>query len=121
MKKQATNLMFRAFSDPTRLRILHLLGEGEVCVGDLVEILTVPQPTVSRHLSYLRRAGLVRARRNGRWCFYSLAGATTKFHRQLLDCLGSCFQEVPEIREDRVKKPLRASVCCAHGRGKAQR
>jgi ArsR family transcriptional regulator len=54
--------MFRAFSDPIRLRILHLIADGELCVCDLVEILGLPQPTVSRHLSYLRKAGLVSAR-----------------------------------------------------------
>jgi ArsR family transcriptional regulator len=115
--------MFRAFSDPTRLRILHLLGEGGSCVGHLVEILAVPQPTASRHLSYLRRAGLVRARKNGRRCFYSLAGATTKFHRKLLDCLGTCFIGVPEIREDRARasRLRKAGGCCAPRMEKAPR
>jgi ArsR family transcriptional regulator len=51
--------MFRAFSDRNRLRILHLLQDGEMCVGDIVNVLQVPQPRVSRHLAYLRRAGLV--------------------------------------------------------------
>jgi ArsR family transcriptional regulator, arsenate/arsenite/antimonite-responsive transcriptional repressor len=50
------DLMFRAFSDRTRLRILSLLRSREVCVGDLVEILQVPQPRISRHLAYLRKA-----------------------------------------------------------------
>ena len=51
--------MFRAFSDRTRLRLLHLLRGGEGCVCDLVRVLGVPQPKVSRHLAYLRKAGLV--------------------------------------------------------------
>ena len=51
------NLLFRAFSDRTRLRILNVLRRGEVCVGNLVKVLGVPQPTASRHLAYLRRAG----------------------------------------------------------------
>ena len=64
MKKNATatdrtDRMFRAFSDRTRLRILHLLQGGEMCVGDLVEVLRVPQPKASRHLAYLKKAGLV--------------------------------------------------------------
>ncbi|MBN1492026.1 MAG: transcriptional regulator, partial [Phycisphaerae bacterium] len=50
------DLMFRAFSDRTRLRILHILQDGELCVGDIVEILRAPQPRVSRHLAYLRKA-----------------------------------------------------------------
>ena len=72
MPQTQVNLMFRAFSDPTRLRILHLLLDGELCVGDLVKILKVPQPTASRHLAYLRRAGLVATRRNGLWNYYAL-------------------------------------------------
>ena len=92
--------MFQAFSDPLRLRILYLLRQGEICVGDLVEILRVPQPTVSRHLCRLRQAGLVEIRKEGRWCFYALAGATSCFHERLLKCLGSCFEEVPELRDD---------------------
>ena len=59
------DLMFRAVSDRTRLRILHLLQKQELCVGDLVRILRVPQPRASRHLSYLRRAHLVRSRKAG--------------------------------------------------------
>lgn len=72
MAQTQVNLMFRAFSDPTRLRILHLLLDGELCVGDLVKILKVPQPTASRHLAYLRRTGLVATRRNGLWNYYTL-------------------------------------------------
>ena len=75
--KNLVNLIFRAFSDRTRLRILSLLGEGESCVGDLVEVLKVPQPKVSRHLAYLRKAGLVIAREDGLWNFYRLAPAST--------------------------------------------
>jgi ArsR family transcriptional regulator, arsenate/arsenite/antimonite-responsive transcriptional repressor len=56
--------MFRSFSDPTRLRIVHLLRDREMCVGDLVSVLRVPQPTASRHLAYLKRAGLITSRKN---------------------------------------------------------
>ena len=76
MPETQVNLMFRAFSDRTRLRILHLLLDGELCVGDLVNVLRVPQPTASRHLAYLRRAGLVATRKNGQWNYYKLAKAT---------------------------------------------
>ena len=55
--------IFRAFSDRTRLRILNLLSAGELCVCDIVRVLDLPQPKVSRHLAYLRRAGLVSAAR----------------------------------------------------------
>jgi ArsR family transcriptional regulator len=65
--------LFAALADPTRLRILSLLVGGEVCVCDIHESLRLPQPTVSRHLAYLRRAGLVDARRAGVWMHYRLA------------------------------------------------
>jgi len=103
MTADPVNRMFRAFSDPTRLRILHLLRAGELCVGDLVEVLQVPQPTASRHLRHLRDADLVQCQKNGRWCFYSLSDPESGFHRKLLDCLGSCFREVPELRADAVR------------------
>lgn len=108
------NVMFRAFSDPIRLRILQLVRSGELCVGDLVTILRVPQPTASRHLAYLRRAGLVGTRRDGLWIYYSLAPARTAFHRRLLDCLGVCFIDVPEMAADaqRAKKIRKAGGCC---------
>jgi ArsR family transcriptional regulator len=107
--------LFRAFSDPIRLRTLHLLRGREACVGGLVEVLRVPQPTASRHLRYLRDAGLVDVRRDGRWCYDSLAEAGSGFHRRLLDCLGSCFGEVPELRGDALRAgTLReAGGCCA--------
>jgi ArsR family transcriptional regulator, arsenate/arsenite/antimonite-responsive transcriptional repressor len=106
--------LFRAFSDRTRLRILHLLRKDEVCVGDLVRVLRVPQPTASRHLAYLRRSGLVHVRREGLWAYYSLARAEGRFHRVLLDCLGACFQEVPELERDakRLTQVKRAGGCC---------
>jgi ArsR family transcriptional regulator, arsenate/arsenite/antimonite-responsive transcriptional repressor len=122
MKKSATaNLpvsttdsMFRAFSDRTRLRILHVLQGGEVCVGDIVEILQVPQPRVSRHLAYLRKAKLVMVRKSGLWSHYRLAPAKTPFHKKLLECLAKCFVEVPELQADtaRAAKIRESGGCC---------
>jgi ArsR family transcriptional regulator, arsenate/arsenite/antimonite-responsive transcriptional repressor len=60
-------------ADPTRLRILALLVEGEVCVCEIHDSLRLPQPTVSRHLAYLRNAGLVESRRDATWMHYRLA------------------------------------------------
>ncbi len=97
------DLMFRAFSDRTRLRILCLLQKREFCVGDIVEILQVPQPRISRHLAYLRKAKLVIARKAGLWSYYSLATAQTAFQKKLLSCLGNCFSEVPQIQADQVR------------------
>ena len=108
------DLMFRAFCDRTRLRILSLLQDGELCVGDIVESLQVPQPKVSRHLAHLRKASLLTVRKEGLWCYYSLASPKTKFHRKLLECAVTCFQDVPEIRSDnsRAKKLRKSGGCC---------
>ena len=65
--------LFKALADKTRLRILALLGNNEVCVCHLHDSLALPQPTVSRHLAYLRRAGLVDVRRDGVWMHYQVA------------------------------------------------
>lgn len=112
--KISVNQIFRAFSDRTRLRIMSLLKQGELCVGDLVQVLRMPQPKVSRHLAYLRKAGLVVAREAGLWKYYSLAGAATPFHKKMLECLGACFGDVPEIaRDSAVAAGLKeAGGCC---------
>jgi ArsR family transcriptional regulator len=103
MEAERANAMFRAFADETRLRILSLLRKGEICVGDLVEILQVPQPTASRHLAYLRKAGLVNARKDGLWVFYSLATPTGTVHGALVRCLKSCFRDIPQLEEDEAR------------------
>ncbi len=66
-------LFFRALADSTRLRIINLIGDHEVCVCFFVEILKTNQPKISRHLAYLRRAGIVAARREGIWMHYRIA------------------------------------------------
>jgi ArsR family transcriptional regulator len=82
---------FRALGDTTRLRLLNLMGEQEVCVCYFTEILGGPQPKISRHLAYLRNAGMVSARREGKWMHYRIAmpphiGAS-QILRQTLDSL----------------------------------
>jgi ArsR family transcriptional regulator len=94
------DVMFRAFSDRTRLRILNLLKAGELCVCDLVRVIGAPQPKVSRHLAYLRKAGLVKSRKAGLWMYYELAPARNPFHRKLMECLACCFTDVPELAAD---------------------
>jgi ArsR family transcriptional regulator, arsenate/arsenite/antimonite-responsive transcriptional repressor len=69
----ALTSIYAALADPTRLRILSLLSEDEICVCHIHASLDVPQPTASRHLAYLRKAGLVEARRDGIWMHYRLA------------------------------------------------
>lgn len=108
---QRVDVMFRAFSDRTRLRILHMLREGELCVCHIVDVLGVPQPKASRHLAYLRKAGLVVARKQGHWSYYRLAPARTTFQRKLLDCLSCCFDDVPELAKD-AKRLAKHKTCC---------
>ena len=74
MAKHTFNLerFFQAFGDNTRLRLLNLMGDQEICVCYFVEILGGPQPKVSRHLAYLRSAGIVAARREGKWMHYRI-------------------------------------------------
>lgn len=76
--------LFQGLADPTRLRLLNLVADQEVCVCYFVEILDAPQPTISRHLAYLRRTGLVAARREGKWIHYRIATPVDPFARQLL-------------------------------------
>ena len=113
-KPTDADLKFRAFSDRTRLRLLRILQGGEMCVGNLVDVVRVPQPTASRHLAYLRRAGLVTVRKSGQWIFYSLTPARDAFHRSLLNCLTHCFEEVSDIKADekRARKIKQRGGCC---------
>src|SRR5262249_28945839 len=90
--------LFRAMSDRTRLRILNLLRQGELCVCDIVDALRVPQPTASRHLAYLRRTGLVVARRDGHWSYYRLAKSESELHESVLKCVACCPEA--QLRKD---------------------
>ena len=105
--------VFRALSDRTRLRILHLLQAGELCVCDLVTVLDVPQPTASRHLAYLRRAGLVLARKEGQWHYYRLTSAENRFHEAVLACVAAAAVELPELTADaeRLRLGCRPNCC----------
>jgi ArsR family transcriptional regulator len=88
-----------------------MLRDGELCVCHIVDVLGVPQPKASRHLAYLRKAGLVKARREGQWSYYRLAPARTAFHQKLLDCLGCCFDDVPELAKDAKRLSIRKGCC----------
>ena len=106
-----TKTIFRALSDRTRLRILNLLQSGELCVCHIVAVLDVPQPTASRHLSYLRKAGLVVARKEGLWMHYCLAQAKSKSHKMLLDCLAQCFREECVFANDNERLRTEVGFC----------
>jgi ArsR family transcriptional regulator len=106
--------LIQAFAEPTRLRLLALLSRGETCVCDLTEALGVPQPTASRHLAHLRRAGLVTVRKQGLWAWYSLASAHGNVHQKLIECLAACAHEMPELAADEARcRKLRESRRCS--------
>lgn len=92
--------MFKALSDETRLRILHLLLKGELCVCDVMCVLKLPQSKISRHFAYLRKANLVNGRKEGLWMHYSLTKGDTKTHKALLNVLASSSEEINELKKD---------------------
>jgi ArsR family transcriptional regulator len=93
--------LFKALADKTRLRILALLGNNEVCVCHLHDSLGLPQPTVSRHLAYLRRAGLVDTRRDGVWMHYQVARALDSNVQTVLRAAVDAVTRVPATVQDR--------------------
>jgi ArsR family transcriptional regulator len=103
------DLLFRALADRTRLRLLNLIADKEICVCYFVDILKMSQPKISRHLAYLRRAGLVAARRQGRWMHYRLitpygAGASAILKETLAH-----LRQMPDLRADLAKLEMN---CC---------
>ncbi len=112
MKKTSEELetVFLALADRTRLRLLNLMHQGEVCVCFFVEVLDEPQPKISRHLAFLRKAGLVTARREAKWMHYSIAQpknvTAQRIFRQTLDALVSD----PDMQRDRAAL---MKACCS--------
>jgi len=109
---EALDQVFKALADPTRIRILGLLAAGEICVCHIHESLRLPQPLVSRHLAYLRRAGLVDTRKEGLWVYYRLASARVDVAGMLLDTVRHVVSHVPTIARD-AKRLERKTGCCA--------
>lgn len=101
---------FVALSDRNRLRILNLMGDDEVCVCFFVEILKMPQPKVSRHLAYLRRAGIVAARREGKWMHYRMVQPVNEHAAHILQDVRNYLAVDREMQQDRARL---AKVCCA--------
>jgi ArsR family transcriptional regulator len=93
--------VFKALADKTRLRILALLGNNEVCVCHIHDSLRLPQPTVSRHLAYLRRAGLVDVRRDGVWMHYRLTRSLDPATQAVVDAAAGALADVPTTADDR--------------------
>src|SRR5262245_26280612 len=112
MAKKDYNIevLFKALADQTRLRLISLLGESEVCVCFLVEILKTSQPKISRHLAYLRRARIVAARREGKWMHYRLIEPPDEHAAKIFREVRASLNEHPEFQRDRQKLE---QVCCA--------
>jgi ArsR family transcriptional regulator, arsenate/arsenite/antimonite-responsive transcriptional repressor len=110
MKLRTTKRLFRAFADETRLRILNLLSKGELCVCDVMRVLKEPQSKVSRHLSYLKRAGLVVGRKQGLWMHYQLSDQGARTFRFFVQGFCGNAGSVEELNKDlmelRHKKPV---------------
>jgi len=98
-----TAQLFKALSDETRLRIISLLAHGELCVCDLMEIMGLPQSTVSRHLATLRQSELVGDRRQGVWIFYRIMESSESVYKELLDILSENMGHMEQVKADREK------------------
>ncbi len=108
--------LFKTLADPTRLRLLNLLACGETCVCELTGTLRVVQPKVSRHLAHLKRAGLVEARRNGKWTHYRWAEQADPLARHVLLGLRQWMAKDNAMNGERRR---RREVRCRIGRRKA--
>ena len=106
------HLLFAALADPLRLRTLNLLRDREMCVGDLVTCLQVPQPTASRHLSALKTAGLITSRKQGYWTYYALASGHDGLRTKLLDCIDECRSDKVLAADLKRASRLRAKGGC---------
>jgi ArsR family transcriptional regulator len=109
-KSYDIEILFKALADRTRLRLISLIGDSEVCVCFFVTILKSSQPKISRHLAYLRRAGIVAARREGKWMHYRLTEPPDEHAARIFREVRASLSEHPEFQRDRER--LR-QVCCA--------
>lgn len=101
--------LFAALADRTRLRLLNLMRDGEVCVCFFAETLGTNNPKISRHLSYLKRAGLVTGRRDGKWIHYSLQKPKDRQAAELFDSLVTTLETDEEMKADLANL---VNVCC---------
>src|SRR3954452_20866180 len=113
MDKQLATMqrVFQALGDVTRLRILGLLLTGEVCVCHIHESLGIPQPKASRHLAYLRRAGIVTARREGLWAHYRLASTDDALIRTVSDVVTHTLSHLATVRRDAARLQKKTGCC----------
>ena len=109
-KNYSIELLFKALADRTRLRVIHLIGDDEVCVCFFVEVLKINQPKISRHLAYLRRAGVVSARRDGKWMHYRLVEPPNPHAANIFREVRAALAEDPAMKSDRARLQ---KICCA--------
>ena len=104
---------FKALADGSRLRILNLLVQGELCVCDVQYVLDIPQPNVSRHLAYLKNSGIVLDRRDGYRIYYRLSDPKHKTKKLFYDFLYKAFQDEAQLKDDtmRLKEAISAGAC----------
>ena len=113
--------LFKALSDETRLRILRLLLNGELCICELMEVLELPQSNVSRHMAYLKNAGLVDDRREAVWVYYSLIEPRNKVHAYQMKCLAECFVDYEILKRDEARlEEFKIRGSCASPRGRSE-
>ena len=110
MKKFDWEKFFLALADRNRLRLLNLMGDDEICVCFFVEILQMPQPKVSRHLAYLRNAGIVESRRDGKWIHYRMTPPKDEHAVRVLNEVRKSSANDQEMQKDRLRL---LKVCCA--------
>jgi ArsR family transcriptional regulator, arsenate/arsenite/antimonite-responsive transcriptional repressor len=103
-------MLFKALADRTRLRLLNLMSRGEICVCFFTEILSESQPKISRHLAYLRRAGVVKARRDGKWMHYRIAEPKDAHAAAVLRSVVEWLRQDPVMRREYQHL---TRVCCA--------
>ena len=108
-KQVPLHRLFRALADPTRLRLINLMSEQEICVCYFIEVIGAPQPKISRHLAYLRRAGIVVARRDGKWMHYRL---TIPRNSHAAAILKSAMQALRQDREMQRDREHLSRACC---------
>lgn len=109
-KSYATELLFRALADRTRLRLVNLMGDDEVCVCYLVETLKLTQPKISRHLAYLRRAAIVKSRREAKWMHYRLSVPPDPRVAEIFATVRAQVAGDPEMQADRRRL---GGLCCS--------
>lgn len=109
-KNYSIELLFKALADGTRLRLLNLIGDDEVCVCFFVEVLNTNQPKISRHLAYLRKAGVVSARREGKWIHYRIVEPPDEHAANIFREVRTSLKSDPAMQRDRARL---AQICCA--------